>query len=79
MALSLRRARPQAPRTPAERRAARIATPDLSNWAEQALSGIGRAMSDWRRDEDGPALQEAELGAEALLAVLRELRRRTDR
>ena len=67
------------PRSAAERRAARIATPDLSMWAEQALTSIGRTVRDWHGDDATFALQEAEMGAEALLAVIRELRRRTGR
>ena len=79
MALTWRRQESLVPPTPAQRRAARIATPDLYGWAEQALNGIGMALNDWRRDPLGPALDEAATGAEALLAVVQELRRRHGR
>jgi hypothetical protein len=73
-----RRRKGEAPRTAAERRAARIATADLPLWAEQALNGLGRALRDAQRGDPPPdAYHEVELGAEALLAVAREMSRRS--
>lgn len=63
--------------TPIERRVARIATHDLQAWAEQALTALGRSLRDFQRSQADAELQEAEMGAEALLAVVRELKRRT--
>lgn len=62
--------------TALERRIAKIGTPDLAVWAHHALYGVGRALGDWERTHDDAALQEAEEGAVALLAVLREIRAR---
>lgn len=78
MGLNLRRRTPEErAQTPVERRVARIATPDLQAWAEQALSALGRSLRDFQRSQADADLREAEMGAEALLAVVRELRRRT--
>lgn len=78
MGLTLRRRTPEErSQTPIERRASRIATPDLYGWTEQALTALGRSLRDYQRSGTEDALAEAELGAEALLAVIRELKRRT--
>ena len=60
-----------------ERRVAKIATADLSAWADQALYGLGRDLSQWQRSGDSARLSDAEEAAEALLAVIREVRSRT--
>lgn len=62
--------------TATERRIAKVPTPDLSAWAHQALYAVGRTIGDWERTHDDALLIEAEQGAEALLAVLKELRGR---
>lgn len=59
-----------------EKRIAKVPTPDLAGWAHQALYAVGRTISEWERTHDDSLLQEAEEGAEALLAVLVELRGR---
>ena len=59
-----------------ERRVANIQTPELILWANQALFGIGRNITDWERMHDFPLLDEALVGAEALTAVVKELRNR---
>lgn len=77
MGLTLRRRTPaERSQSPIERRVARIATPDLHGWCEQALTALGRSLRDYQRSGVEDALEEAELGAEALLAVVKELRRR---
>lgn len=63
-------------KTKLEARVEKIPTPDLLQWAEQALFGIGRSLSDWQRGNSREALVEAEQGSEALHAVMRELRKR---
>lgn len=78
MGLTLRRRPTDEPaRTPIQKRVARIATPDLQGWAEQALTALGRSLRDFQRSGVEDALEEAEMGAEALLEVVRELRRRS--
>lgn len=44
-------------------------------WAENALAQIGRMVVHHKRDHN---LDEAELGAEALLEIVRELKRRDE-
>lgn len=63
--------------TKVEKRVSRIATPDLSAWAEQSLFAIGRSLAAWQRGGSDDVLAEAAEGAEALHAVLKELLRRT--
>lgn len=59
-----------------ERRVAKIKTPELLSWAELAADGLCRELSEWRRSEASFHLQEATLGAESLVAALKELSRR---
>lgn len=58
-------------------RTAKIPTADLLNWAEQAEMGIGRHLSDYRRQHAPDDLEEAIMGACALYAVLCDLRKRS--
>ena len=66
----------QTPQTKIEKRVASLPTQDLTGWAEQALYTIGRYLTDYIKSGDTKVLDEAELGAEALLAVVRELKKR---
>lgn len=59
--------------TKLEKRIASIATPDLIMWAENALFVIGKEIT---HRSNPNALDEAELGAEALLAIVKELKKR---
>lgn len=60
-----------------ESRVAKLSTPDLIAWAEQALYGIGRSLSSWQRSpEQEEMFEEARLGAEALHVVLEEIKSR---
>lgn len=61
-----------------DKRIDKLATPDLISWADQALFGIGRTMSDWERYKTIDSLKEAALGAEALLKVLNTIVIRTE-
>lgn len=65
------------PKSKVERRVEKIATPDLSLWAEQTLNSLGRQLLAWQRHADPSALDEAEMSAEALYAVVREIRARS--
>jgi hypothetical protein len=62
-----------------EKRIASIGTTDLVMWAENALYVIGKEVTHHQRDRSLEALDEAELGAEALLAIVRELKNRAER
>lgn len=59
-----------------EKRISGIGTPDLIMWAENALYVIGKEITHHQRDRSLEALDEAEMGAEALLAITRELKKR---
>ena len=62
------------------RRAKMIPTPDLLDWAENALYTAHRNLSSYRSRPEGPDspmyFSEARQSTEALLAVLRELESR---
>jgi hypothetical protein len=63
--------------TKIEKRVANIATPDLVMWAENALFVIGKEVTHWMRDKNDNSLEEAALGAEALTAIINELKKRS--
>jgi hypothetical protein len=65
------------PQTKIEKRVANIATPDLVMWAENALFVIGKEVTHWMRDKNEDSLEEAALGAEALTAIINELKKRS--
>jgi hypothetical protein len=74
------RKRPEeAPKTKIERRVERLSTTELVSWADMAVSSLGRDLSDWRRGGPNEHLAEAEVAAESLLAMVREVRSRVDR
>lgn len=60
----------------ARRRVARMKTPDLPGWGDQAFTELSMSYREWRRHEQSVNLEDAIVGAEALLAVLEELRSR---
>jgi hypothetical protein len=47
-------------------------------WAENALFVIGKEVTHHQRNKSIESLLEAELGAEALLAIVRELKKRAE-
>lgn len=66
----------QREKTRVEKRVEKIPTADLNSWADQALYSIGRDLSQYQRNREAFRLEEAETSAEALLAVIREIRSR---
>lgn len=61
--------------TKLQKRISGISTPELVMWAENSLAVIGKGVYHHQRDGiDG--LNDAELGAEALLEIVKELKRR---
>lgn len=54
----------------------KIGTTDLVLWAENALFVIGKNLTQWTREHDDALLAEAHMGAEALLAITEELKKR---
>ena len=58
-----------------EKRVSNIGTSELVTWAENSLFVIGKNVVHHQRDGI-TALDEAEIGAEALLAIIKELKTR---
>jgi hypothetical protein len=67
------------PKSKIEKRVERIGTQDLLLWADQALTSLGRDLTDWRKGGPHDLLAEAEIAAESLLILIREVRGRTER
>jgi len=61
------------------KRVKKIPTADLSLWAEQAISELGRTLVAFEKTRSEDILNEALLGAEAVHAVIDELHSRTTR
>lgn len=60
--------------TKARKRVAKMATSDLMEWAETAISGMGRGLSDYQREEAPEALLEIrDTALPALTALVDEL------
>lgn len=57
-------------REKAEQRLARLSTPEVLNWADQAGSGVAKALDDYRRLGERESLLEAQDGISALAGVL---------
>lgn len=66
----------QQPQSKLEKRISGISTSDLVMWAENALYVIGKEVTHHQRTRSIESLDEAELGAEALLAITKELKKR---
>jgi hypothetical protein len=62
--------------TKLEKRVASIPTHDLISWAENALFEIGKGLTHSIHDRNTDVLAELEMGAEALLAITKEIRKR---
>jgi hypothetical protein len=64
-------------RTRLEERVSKLPTADLNHWCDQALYSIGRNLSGFQRaPEQVELLEEARIGADALLVVLTEIKSR---
>ena len=63
-------------KTKIQKRVEKLSTQELMGWADQAIFGVGRAMSDWQRFKSKDSLDEAIMGAEALHEVLKILKER---
>jgi hypothetical protein len=60
-------------------RVARIPTSELELWIDQSIYEVGRCMSSYQKSREKVYLEEALLGAEALHAVIDELKNRSTR
>jgi hypothetical protein len=69
--VALRRSRSEdSIRAKAKRRVRKTATGDLLDWADQAGSGIAKALDDYRRFSTPESLTEAQEGVSALAGVV---------
>jgi len=59
------------------KRISMIATPDLTNWVDQALSETSRCMSSYESSKDPVHIEDALVGAEAIYALVSELHKRS--
>ena len=57
-------------RAKARRRVRKTTTPELLDWADQAGTGIAKALDDFRRYNTPESLQEAAEGVSALAGVV---------
>jgi hypothetical protein len=64
------------PQTKIQKRISKLPTPELVSWAENALYIIGKEITGWQRSSNKELLMDSELGAEALLEIIKELKRR---
>ena len=58
------------------KRVANIPTSELEMWIDQSIYEVGRCMSLYSKSRENTYLNEASLGAEALHAVIDELKKR---
>ena len=59
------------------KRVAKIPTTELEMWIDQSIYEVGRCMSSYSKSREKVYLDEALLGAEALHAVVDELKNRS--
>jgi hypothetical protein len=64
------------PQTKIQKRISRLPSAELVTWAENALFVIGKEITGWQRSGNKEMLMDSELGAEALLEIVKELKRR---
>jgi hypothetical protein len=64
------------PQTKIQKRVSKLPTPELISWAENALFVIGKEVTTWMRTNEKHLLNDAEMGAEVLNEIIKELKRR---
>jgi len=74
--ISLKKQGGHQPQTKIQKRISRLPSAELVLWAENALYVIGKEITGWQRSGDKELLMDSELGAEALLEIVKELKRR---
>ena len=57
-------------------RVSKLPTSDLVDWSDQAIYTVGRCLTQFQRDREPQYLQEAQTGAQVLLAITDEMLRR---
>jgi hypothetical protein len=66
------------PQTKIEKRVAKTSTQDLIQWMEHYMFIIGKHITSWQRSNSDVDLEEVNIGAEAFLAIAKELKRRSN-
>lgn len=65
------------PQTKIQKRISKLSTTELIGWVEASLFAIGRDTFSWQKTKNKDVIDELEMAAEALLEIMRELRRRS--
>lgn len=73
------RKRASEPQSKIAKRLSRLPEADLIAWGDQAIYSTGRYLTAYQRERLPEYLDEARSGAEALLAVVEEIRQRAGR
>lgn len=60
-----------------KRRVSSLPTSELIGWTDQTIYSIGRNLSAWQKSQNQSSLDEAQLGAEVLHAILDTLKERS--
>jgi hypothetical protein len=63
-------------RRKARERMSRLPIGEILDWADQAGSGVAKALNDYRRDGTSESLEDARVGLQTLLGVVEELQSR---
>lgn len=63
--------------TKVKRRVSSLPTTELLGWTDQTIYSIGRNLSAWQKSQNQSSLDEAQLGAEVLHAILDTLKERS--
>ncbi len=64
------------PQTKIQKRISKLPSSELVAWTENALFVIGREITTYQRTGEKELLNEAEIGAEVLHEIVKELKRR---
>jgi hypothetical protein len=64
--------------TKLQKRISGLPTYDLVSWVENSLYVIGKEITHHQRTRNLDSLSEMEMGAEALLEIVRELKKRAE-
>jgi hypothetical protein len=64
------------PQTKIQKRISKLPSSELVAWTENALFVIGKEITTYQRTGEKELLNEAEIGAEVLHEIVKELKRR---
>ena len=64
------------PQTKIQKRISKLPSSELVAWTENALFVIGKEVTTWMRTNEKHLLNDAEMGAEVLNEIIKELKRR---